>query len=97
MDYDTLDDCDARGDVRGGVRESIPIMMIDMFGNINIKVAVFLFVYMVFAFSDVFVDMFIPPEYIKNGLPDESGQMLQIASTVIAYIVLDLLVKGEFL
>ncbi len=90
MDYDTLDE---DYDVRGG----IPIMMIDMASQINVKVAVFLFLYMLFAFSDVFVDMFIPLEYIKNGVPDESGLMFQICSVVIAYIVLDLLVKGEFL
>ncbi len=84
--------CESEGD-------DFPSMMTDMIKGINWKVSIFLFVLMIFIFSDLYIELFLNSiqDAVEGDCPTTKGTMIQIISVVVGYIVLDLLVQGKFL
>ena len=74
-----------------------PSMGVDLVKKINFKVAFFLLLVSMLIFSDVFMENIIPTKYSMGGVPDTKGTMIQLLMLVMAYIVIDLMVKGEIL
>jgi hypothetical protein len=83
MDYDTFEDS---GD-------DFISMGSDLFGRINWKIAMFLFVMGVFIMSDVFIDNVLAQGlgYEVDGVPTTKGTLAQLLLISITYIALDLL------
>lgn len=81
------------------IRDDFPSMATDMFKGINWKIAFFLFVVMLFVFSDVYIELFLNsiPGAVEGDSPTTKGTITQIITTIIAYMILDLLVQGDFL
>ncbi len=67
--------------------------------NINYKIAFLLFAVSLFLFSDVFIDFAIRPigGTVESECTTTKGTLIQLIFMVIAYIVIDLAVKYEFL
>lgn len=74
-------------------------MLVDLFKKINVKIAIFIFLIGIFVFSDLFIEIFLNK---FNGAVDghettTKGTMIQLMMISVSYIILDLLVQGEFL
>ncbi len=90
-DYDTLDDADHTSN------DDFPSIFTDIFKSVNWKVAIFLYLICIFVNSDLFIDMFLNQNQIDGDCPNTSGTMTQISTVVLAYIVVDMLVQGNFI
>lgn len=79
--------------------DDFPSMFTDLFRGVNWKVSMFLFIMMVFIFSDIYIELFLNSVSgaVEGDTPTTKGTTLQIVTTILMYIVLDLLVKGEIL
>lgn len=79
--------------------DDFPSMMTDMFHGIPWKVSFFLFVIMIFINSDIYIELFLNSVHgaVEGDCPTTKGTMLQITTTIVCYIILDLLVQGGFL
>lgn len=79
--------------------DDFPSMLTDMFKGVPWKVSFFLFIIMIFIFSDLYIELFLSsiPDTLDGDSPTTKGTILQITTTIICYIILDLLVQGEFL
>lgn len=79
--------------------DDFPSMMTDMFHGVPWKVSLFLFIIMVLTFSDIYIELFLNSVdgAVEGDCPTTKGTMIQIVTTIICYIVLDLLVQGHFL
>lgn len=66
--------------------------------NINYKVGFLMFFIGMLLFSDIFIDNVLP-SYMQDGTgcPNTSGTITQLTVFVLIYLVLDLLVKYEFI
>ncbi len=71
----------------------------NMLANINYKVAFLLFIVGVILFSDIFIDGILSnfSGSVDGECTTTKGAMLQLLFMVLAYIILDLIVKYEFL
>ena len=67
--------------------------------NINYKVAFFLFIVGIIVFSDLFISNIINKfqNSADGECPNTKGTMIQLMFIIIAYIIIDLIVKYEFL
>jgi hypothetical protein len=66
--------------------------------NINYKVGFLLFFFAMLIFSDIFVDAVLSDKMHDGaGCPNTSGTLAQITMMVFIYLLLDLVVKYEFL
>jgi hypothetical protein len=82
----------------GDHEDDFPSMFTDLTKNISWKVAGFLFLIMVFIQSDAFIETILRSfDGTVDNAVTTKGTMIQIIFTVIAYIVIDLLVKGGIL
>jgi hypothetical protein len=94
-DYDTLGGDDfvplykSNGD--------FPSMFTDLFKSINWKVAILLYMFSIFIFSDLFIELFLSSQHLSGDTPNDTGTMIQISSLVATYIIVDLLVQGRFI
>jgi hypothetical protein len=79
--------------------DDFPSMMTDMFKGIPWKVSFFLFILMIFIFSDIYIELFLNsiPGAVEGDCPTTKGTVTQIVTTIICYMILDLLVQGGFL
>lgn len=66
--------------------------------NINYKLAIYMFVFGLFLFSDVFVDGFL--SYVPNTIDGEyttnKGTTVQLLLFVLLLVIFDLLIQYEF-
>jgi hypothetical protein len=67
--------------------------------NINIKMAIFLFFTGMVIFSDIFSDNFLNnmDGAIHGEITTTKGTVIQLVVFVLCYLILDLLVKGEWI
>lgn len=80
-------------------KDDFPSMFTDLFAGIQFKVAFFLFLVMIFVFSDVYVDLVLTniDGAVYGDMPTTKGSVIQITFVTICYIIIDLLVQGKFL
>ena len=71
----------------------------NLISNINYKVAFLLFIVSMVIFSDVFIENVISKfdGAVAGECTSTKGTMVQLTCVVIAYILLDLVVKYEFI
>jgi hypothetical protein len=79
--------------------DDFPSMFTDLFHGVPWKVSLFLFVIMLFVYSDIYVELFLTSidKAVEGDCPTSKGTLIQIITTIICYMALDLLVQGEFL
>ena len=97
VDYETIEEPD---DISKSDGHDFPAMTLSLFGKVNIKVAVFLFILSVLIFSDIFVRNVLigfGTAVDQVNCPTTSGTLIQITMLVIGYIILDLLVQGNYI
>lgn len=83
--------------LRRSDRDELGSMVTDFFGKINFKIAIFLFIFGIFIFSDLFI------EHVLSKIKDASsadtstskGTMIQLLVLVLLYLVVDLLVQCQ--
>lgn len=77
-------------------RDDLGNMATDFFGCINFKIAIFLFVFGIFIFSDLFIENVLCK--IKDATHADTattkGTMIQLLVFVLFYLVIDLLIQG---
>jgi hypothetical protein len=80
-------------------RDDLGVMCTDFFSRINFKIAIFLFVFGIFLFSDLFIENVLCK--IKDATSADSattkGTCIQLIILVIFYLIVDLLVGGEII
>lgn len=100
-EYDTLDDSSKNNNSYRkkicNTNDDFPSIFMDLFRAINWKVAIFLFIISIFIHSDIFIETFLRIDQIDGDTPNDSGTITQVTAIVVAYIILDILVKGEFI
>lgn len=74
-------------------------MTMDFFNRINFKVSIFLFLFGIFIFSDMFIESVLTK---LNGVTDANetntkGTVIQLLCLVLFYIFVDLLVQGDII
>lgn len=74
--------------------DDFPSMGVNIIKKINFKVAIFLFLFGIFIFSDIFIENFMSKKTIDGYCANTHGTMIQLTIFVILYIILDLLVQG---
>lgn len=78
-------------------RDDLGNMFTDFFGKINFKIAIFLFIFGIFIFSDIFIEHVLGK--IGNATSADAttskGTMIQLLIMVLFYLVVDLFVQGE--
>ncbi len=79
--------------------DDFPAMFTDLFHGVPWKISLFLFIVMLFIYSDIYVELFLNSidGAVEGDCPTSKGTLIQITTTILCYIVLDLLVHGEFL
>ncbi len=79
--------------------DDFPSMVTDLLKGMPWKISMFLFMLMIFIYSDIFVELFLNSidGAVEGDSPTSKGTLIQIIITIICYIVLDLLVQGGFL
>ncbi len=79
--------------------DDFPSMLTDMICGVNWKIAIFLYILMIFIFSDSYIELILTNTTgaVEGDCPTTKGTLIQISSVVLGYIILDLLVKGKFL
>lgn len=67
--------------------------------SINFKIAIFLFFIGMLIFSDLFIDSFLSKidGSVYGECTTTKGTMIQLLIFVISYLIIDLLVKGEWI
>lgn len=96
IDLDSEDD--STESLKSG--DDFPSMLVKLFSRMNIKVAIFLFIFGLFIFSDVFVRTIL--SNFNNAVnqleaPTTHGTILQLTFLVIGYILIDLLAQGKYI
>lgn len=89
---DTVDECDETSD------DDFVSIIADVFRKINYKVAIFLFLVGIFIMSDLYEGVLRKFNGITaEGCVTSRGSVFQLTMLVLAYIVVDLLTKYEFI
>lgn len=67
--------------------------------QINWKTALYLFVIGIIIFSDIFTDHVLNkiPDSTNDGIPNTKGSMFQLLLLILAFLILDLLVKNDWI
>ena len=85
------------------VEENIPDDVTSMFGALGsdvVKMALFLFLYIIFLCSDVFIDRVLSTSdnrYVEGGQITDSGVFVQGILLSIGYIIMHVLISHEFI
>ena len=76
--------------------DDLSSMTVDLLKNVNIKTAVFLFLFGVLIFSDVFISNILNKYKgaTESGVATTKGTFLQLLVLVVGYTLIDLLVQG---
>ena len=78
-------------------RDDLGGMASDLFGRVNFKVAIFLMIFGVFIFSDLFIENVL--SRIKDTTSADTtttkGTMIQLLIIVLFYLIIDMLVQCE--
>lgn len=96
-DSESIDSWDGSDDDN---RDDLPSMFMLLLSNINIKIAVFIYLIGILLLSDVFVKNVLsqfPDAVGTMGIPTTKGTLLQLLFLVILYLIVDLLVQGKFI
>lgn len=80
-------------------RDNFPSMIYDLVQNINWKTAIFIFMFGVFIFSDVFVEIFLTniDGSVYGDTTTTKGTMIQLMFLTIGYIIIDVLIRSDFI
>ena len=80
-------------------RDDLGNMVTDFFGCINFKIAIFLFVFGVFIFSDLFIENVLCKikEATHADTTTTKGTMVQLLVFILFYLVIDLLSQGQII
>ena len=85
--------------LRKNNRDDLGNMFTDFCGRVNFRIAIFLFVFGIFIFSDLFIDNVLCK--VNGATSADSattkGTMIQLLILVIFYLIVDLLVQGEII
>jgi hypothetical protein len=100
-DYENEDEpCDNKSKYsKHGKQTDLMKLSGSVLSNINYKVAFMLFVISILLFSDIFIDAVIRPidGAIEGECTTTKGTIIQLIFLVIAYIILDLVVKYDIM
>jgi hypothetical protein len=80
--------------------DDFPSMFVKLFSRINIKVAIFIFILGLFLFSDIFIKNILSSfkgAVSDLGYPTTNGTVIQLIFLIIAYLIVDLLIQGNYL
>jgi hypothetical protein len=80
--------------------DDFPSMGMNLLGQINIKIAFFIFLFGFLIFSDIFIKNILNKfSGAVNGTDNATtkGTIIQLLFLVIAYIIIDLLVKNKYI
>ena len=99
-----MTDCEQLGPSKKGAGASDPApasrddlggMCSDLFGRVNVKIAVFLLIFGIFIFSDLFIENVL--SRVKDATDADTtttkGTMIQLMAVVLFYLIIDLLVQ----
>jgi hypothetical protein len=99
-----MTDCEQLGPTKKGAGSSDPEsarrddlggMCSDLFGRVNVKIAIFLLIFGIFIFSDLFIENVL--SRVKDATDADTtttkGTMIQLMAVVIFYLIIDLLVQ----
>ncbi len=79
--------------------DDFPSMFTDLIGSVKWKTALFLFILMIFVFSNVYIDLVL--NSVENATeadcPTNKGTLIQIFTVTVGYILLDLFISGGYL
>jgi hypothetical protein len=80
-------------------KDDLPSMFSDLFGSINYKTAIFLFILGILIFSDVFIELVLAPldGAVYGDAPTNKGTIIQLLALTFGYIMIDLLAQGEII
>lgn len=78
-------------------RDDLGKMTNDLFESINFKIAIFIFIFGVFIFSDLFIDKFLSniSGATHGDTSTTKGTMIQLLILVLFYLSVDLLNQGN--
>ncbi len=103
-----MTDCEQLGPAKKGAaptkndsdavrRDDLGGMCSDLFSRVNVKIAVFLMIFGIFIFSDLFIETVLTN--VKDATDADTtttkGTMIQLIALVIFYLVVDLLVQTK--
>ena len=78
-------------------RDDLGGMVSDFFGRFNVKIAIFIMIFGLFIFSDLFIENVLL--HIKDATSADTtttkGTMIQMLIIVLFYLVIDMLVQCE--
>lgn len=85
--------------VRKNDRDDLGNMTTDFFGKINFKIAIFLFIFGIFIFSDMFIEHVLSKikDASSGGEGTTKGTLIQLLILVLFYLIVDLLVQAEII
>lgn len=74
-------------------------MFSDLFGSINYKTAIFLFILGILIFSDVFIELVLTSTdgAVYGDAPTTKGTIIQLLALTFGYIIIDLLAQGKII
>jgi hypothetical protein len=80
-------------------RDDLGNMTTDFFGKINFKIAIFLFIFGVFIFSDMFIENVLSKikDSESGGESTTKGTLIQLLVLVLFYLIVDLLTQAEII
>jgi hypothetical protein len=86
-------------EVKKNDRDDLGNMTTDFFGRINFKIAIFLFIFGVFIFSDMFIEHILSKikDASSGGESTTKGTLIQLLILVLFYLISDLLVQAEII
>jgi hypothetical protein len=78
------------------LRHDMPQILASLIKKINWKVALFLIIFSVLIFSDIFIEnvLSMMNDTLYGGIPNTKGTVVQILTLTVLYILIDLLVQG---
>jgi hypothetical protein len=92
-------DTDIDGDSKKSKKSDFVSISSRILSSINFKMAIFLFFVGMLVFSDLFIDGFLStiPDSVQGECTTTKGTMIQLTVFIICFLVLDLLVAGEWI
>lgn len=71
-----------------------PMIGVEIIKRINFKVAIFLFLFGILVFSDIFIENVLPKSMTDGLCAGSEGTIAQLTVFILFYLILDLLVQG---
>jgi hypothetical protein len=79
--------------------DDLPSMCVDLIRNIPVKQSFFIFILGIFIFSDIFIEHILVnfSNSVVADMTTSKGTGLQLLFLIMGYIIVDLLIKGNYL